>query len=948
MNENVNLASLISLKQYQEDILYETEQSLLKYGEGAISLFPGGGKSFIAARIACSHLLKYQGMGVLWMGPLSANNNVYSSVVSKLPMEFKKRIHFKSYESMSHGIPDIDIKYDEICLIVLDESHKALANIAYTHVSKILNSCKCDRLAMSATRRRTDGRDSFKVLVPSAVYTDYDFKQGAEQEILNEINYRVCSTRISKFDFETYNEYKKLGLVFEGIKDECNKIDNLLSEYSFKFEYDTYRIMRDSGMDLSGSNGDRHIMFFSTVEGLRQHKEAAEGIFNRLYPNCKVRVYEYHSLQSKKESKEVLDNAVNSVPRPYTVDVILSVNKGTESIHPRHIKSVSMFRQTASQIVFIQQMGRGVTLKEFSDRPTYIFDFSGGYVSLLRGTSIEYGRRMVSDRVQNIKSIASIDELVHSLRKALSSNINIKAEFATEELKELSDRMNNLYSSSVAKQNLLFLAQLVKALMKNYKTDIKEMPSIYNLENLAAGAILKSELVPFGPMNQLGTLDNNFIEWFNATTYALLNNRIEKDSDEYNKISKFGHLFYLNTKYCKVGPLEEDHKYMCYIDSIRATLDSMDNDYSKLKNKVANKKLLELRRLNIFNRLSVPVCKYARDKNVDISMDRLNFSDIKKITPEDEYESFKAYYEEAKLGKLILLNISNGIDTDEITNNTYNMWIVLMAKHGINSILFNSTYSNFLRHKIEILYSKAFKFDSITSNDEEEGKRIISLLMRYRNGKQLTNLYQEYVFEHYGLRGLSDYCKAIFREFGIKSKAQYADIIKSTKWDKEFNSALGGDENAMVELLRTNVAELDPFRRKLLNSFKFKEAKRQLKDDTTPVLILKKAREFYGADTDRQQEISLAIKNGIVSGLDIATAPFSESIRDSVADLIKSKLSLSDWIHNNRKEWSVIKKTCTSSVSCTSMILPNIMGIKHLDKNMKQKLQEIYEVIFNN
>lgn len=940
------LSSVVNLKEYQEDILEETLSSMKKSGQGAISLFPGGGKSFIGAVVAATYIDEHPDKEVLWMGPLAANNNVNSSVISKLPYQYRKRIHFKSYDSMSHGHTEIDIHYDDVCLIVMDESHKALANIAYEGVSKVLSSCDCDRLAMSATGKRTDGRNSFNVLVPMAVYENYDFSWGAESNILNEINYKICATSISQFDFDTYDQYKKLGETFESIKDECNKIDNLLRSYSFKFEDDTYRIVKDSGMDLSGQGGDRHIVFFSTVRGIAQHKDAVKRLYNRLYPNCNVRVFEYHSLQSKSDSQEVLDKAVNSIPSPYTVDVIMTVNKGTESIHPRHIRSVMMFRHTASQIVFTQQMGRGVTLREFCDDDTYIFDFSDGYISLLRGTSIEYGRRTVGNRVSNVKSIDSIDELTNSLRRTLSSKIKVKAEFATEDLRELSYRLNNLYSLTVARQNLSLLESVIDIVNKNFKRDFKQLPSIYNLEQLYCKAVHELNIVPFGEMNLDGTFKEEFIEWFETTVYALLNNRIEKSSEEYKRIQSMGHMFYLCKRYAHSDDLTTDNRCMLAIDSIRIALDNEENDYSKLRGKRAHQHLLYLRKLNMYNELSVPVCKYARDRNIDISLDRLNFKDIRKITPEKEADSFKSYIEEAKVADQIIKNINSGIDTDECTNDTYELWATLMAKHLINSMTYNSTYSNFMRHKIEVVYRKAFNYSRVKPTDIDEGKKIISIVNKYQSGEILSNLYQEYIFEHYGFVGLSDFCKAIFRELGIKSKTQYGNIVKSTKWDKQFNAAINGDNDAMVELLRTNVDKLDPFRQKMLNTMKFKGVKKQLKDDITPVIITKKAREFYSPDEERQHEIALALKNKVVTDIDIGTAPFNESVRPIVIDIFNSPLEVNSWIKMNQRDWTILKRTSTASVSCTSMIMPNIIGIKYLDKDINAKLEELYSILF--
>lgn len=52
---------IIELKNFQQEIYSETLESLKRAGQGEISLFPCGGKTFIGAKIACQYINRTNG-----------------------------------------------------------------------------------------------------------------------------------------------------------------------------------------------------------------------------------------------------------------------------------------------------------------------------------------------------------------------------------------------------------------------------------------------------------------------------------------------------------------------------------------------------------------------------------------------------------------------------------------------------------------------------------------------------------------------------------------------------------------------------------------------------------------------------------------------------------------------------------------------------------------------
>ena len=52
---------IVELKDFQQEIYSETLESLKRTGQGAISLFPCRGKTFIGAKIACQYINRTNG-----------------------------------------------------------------------------------------------------------------------------------------------------------------------------------------------------------------------------------------------------------------------------------------------------------------------------------------------------------------------------------------------------------------------------------------------------------------------------------------------------------------------------------------------------------------------------------------------------------------------------------------------------------------------------------------------------------------------------------------------------------------------------------------------------------------------------------------------------------------------------------------------------------------------
>lgn len=961
-------ANIVKLKQYQDVIYNETLQSLNITGQGAISLFTGGGKSFIGLKIALEYLDNNPEQAVLWLGTSSANKNVYSSVISRLPSKLKDRILMKAYSEIWSGHTEMPVVPKRTCLVVFDESHRALTRYANATIVGIRDSYSCPKVAMSATQRRTDGRRSFDVLVPKAIWHDYDYNWAAEQEVINKLNYFVSNTKIATHDLAELRAYRQLGDVYQDIKDRCNQIDTMLSNYKFDFRKDVYKAIKSSGMSLDAHNGVRHAVFFGSISELEEYHDDIYKVFRQLYPGSDIRVFDYHSKISAYQEKHTLSEAINSQPRKNTVDIILTVDKGSESIHPRGIKSVSLFRYTSSYIKFIQQIGRGVTLREFTNEASYVFDFSEGCVSLLRGNSIGYGRRSTDTRVSRT-AIDTLETIVSKLQKELSKNIRINISFATDELKRLSNMMNDLRDDVINKDKLDVLQDMVASVSTAYQIKWYKMQSFENLKALYKLGVQQRLFAPIKSKytTPYGGIDIELIQWFNFVSKLIITEAYDTKSRSYSILTSLGHIVYM------IDSKETDSSQLHTIDSVLASLARLKKNGNDLTpNSTAYKRIMALKKMNFHNELSVNVCTYARHNGLDLSADDISLKEIKKITTDEDKEAYFAYCKEIniadRLKLLIEEKLGNTPQSDETSTKRKKMvsskymsssedeldeadiaWTELQALHIINGINYTSAYANFIRHKVMVEYPKEFRYGTLSMQTEIDCKHLVRILNdALFTQKTFGGLTQEYLFRHIKFQDLSLMEVMILRFYGVKTNTKYSKLVERTDWMKTYNKAMEGDENAIMDIERINKDKLDPYRRSLINSRKFKAARSAVYQGIADKLILKKAKAFYVYDDKVVAEITDALKQGVVDSEQIILAAFPDEVQKEANELLTDDTIFINMVNGAEKQRvKKVQGVVCSRSSCVPMVLENLLKIQSLDKTVRNKANTLYSILLD-
>lgn len=898
------------------------------------------------------HYLDKNNKTILWFGTLAANRNVWESVLGKLPNEYSQRIVMISYESIwrSQYRPDIDFKGHDIGFIVFDESHRALANTSYGPIVEMLNDLKCDRVAMSATQQRTDGIRSFRVLTPNAIWEDYNCNWATENKIINKLNYLVCATSISNIDMEMLDTYRKLGNIYDDIKDRCRELDFLISKYNFNKQYDFANIIINSGMDLDASGGARHIVFYNKIRTMLADIETIHNAFSMIYPGANVRIFTYHSKQNPKQSLMVLKQAVNSEPLPNTVDVIMTVDKGSESIHPRKIKSVSFFRETSSYIKFTQQVGRAITLRSISNDEAYIFDFSDGCVTLLRGNTIGYGRRSVLDRLPDYK-VESLEDIETKIKKSIAKNVEVHMDFATKQLMEISDKLTSLSNTTLCNNRSKTLETVYKNILKNNKQQWSNLPTMSNLNTLLVMNMIDGKI----DVNGLREIDINgfseeFQDWIAEMCYKLTTDTLEKDSYTYELFKSMGCTPYLSLVQgsSEIGNNTTITQFKA-VEALISLLNKYGFKCSDIKPKTkAYKILMTLRAQNIHNMTSVELSTYARHNNIDLSLDSLSFKEIVKVSTQDDKEAYNAFYTEYKIAeKLKGLLVDYKIDRETTEGkqeykDRERLWAQLMAYHTINRMKYQDTYSRFIIHKLITDYRDEYKFIQYSETEDKRGLGCVRILEQVTNSNvPISGMNQEFIFDHAEFNGLTLVERCIFAIYGIKTKVKYATILNhNTEWGQLYNQAINGDRDALVKISRTNVNNLDIYRQKLLRTQKFKMAAAKDKEGIAKDIILAKVKSFFMEDNQLESEIKNALRDKTVTPHELIEAAFPKHVYEEIHNYLEWNM---EYISVNiRSDMHKLVCSLKSRTSCTSLILQQLCNIiKEEDPGTVDKIRQL-------
>ena len=288
-----------------------------------------------------------------------------------------------SYKAFKEAFEKYNLKNT---IFVMDEAHFIGAPTTAIIIEKLMKEIcpNANFLGMTATPNRTDkleikwhffdGITAFEYGIGDAFKDDIYVKpyyvftplngNNLEEKLISQINsLEISSAKKDQLKSRVKKNINPQKLNIENL-DEI--IENNL--YKFKNNIDYYKF----------------ILFFSTFDDIHRKRNEIESAFSKVFPNCEINIIIVSSENTRyRLNLESIDNLVR---RENTIDLIFNVNMLTFGYHVADITGIMMFRQTISNIIYSQQVGR--CLSVIQKEASIIFDFvenlfKGGYNSVV-------------------------------------------------------------------------------------------------------------------------------------------------------------------------------------------------------------------------------------------------------------------------------------------------------------------------------------------------------------------------------------------------------------------------------------------------------------------------------------------------------------------------------------------------------------------------------------
>lgn len=808
MSETMGLGK-IELSELQKSILDETVESLKSNGQGAIHLFTGGGKSYIAHEIIKDY---YADKKVIWLYPgltldLYMNTKVIGDLPNVIPMMYSSLKSQENYiKERLNGSID---------LIIMDECPRALAKLTYPIIKDIIDTTGADILAMSATPIRdfTDietnndkiqGRlNSFDILVPNAVYNCYDNGWAIKNGVMAPFEYVMCPLSISPRIFSEADKLKEL----LGFNSELTKMVDgqleIISKYNNSFEDNLLNTLTEKLSD-SSSEGSKHFIYVNRIATIEGIKDTIHEVFSKVYPSKNINVYTcYDGLKESNENQEKFLRK----PIDGEVDILITVNKGGEGLHPENTKSVIMLRKTNSHAKWIQQSNRATAPVEFAQgEGAVVFDFVGNIERV--GDISTYMGDMVKDfeTYVNNDEKAALGDSIKANADEIRAVVTLSSNELTEALSQL-DSLMNLDS---------FTIKLDRVIMA-VKSSEKKFNSI--------GETLKN------------SKDYNLRKWFKQAQDEFLSKTMEV-----NRRSLFIERLGLKA-YCRETTSNADIEYMKSIIQLGEVLKEREFNVDKLaKQSNVYKILSELRYRYFITGLQVNIRELARDLAIDIEGGGEWYLDTLK-------EKLPKFYANYKTLRRALATCRTKIESESLSEDS---WTKVRAHYDYMSYLYTRNIERLVLKNLGVEYKDVLNFMQISSKDKFRGKDLVTKHILIRTKKISIESEQDFFSTAGRLKqGLSKYELFILKSMKYSSVSDfkntlcncgpwgfaYKTVLKEVDLDKAYK--------ALQSIWAYNSLKLTKMQKELLDSDEFLTAMIKIVRDVSDARKMEVFKSLY-------------------------------------------------------------------------------------------------------
>ena len=456
----------IKLTDTQLRIISETEKSLRAHKQAFVHAAPSLGKTYVAVSMIEKTVRKSPNCKILLISTKNSITNTLSQFGNE--PEFKDNVITLTYDELKRNedyikefnkiIPNKDV----VKLIIIDESHKALAKKTYMALEKILDRLNGTKIiAMTATPQRMDGKNTAKVLTPALTegedYTVRDVKYCLENNLIHRYEYLDFNVRLYKLAFKSIMKLINSSKLDTQYMNKALAIKDMIDRYLDNiYDVITDELHKRYTFNLINNQGERWFVFYNTVNEARTSIKSLQDMFEKLYhkesdAEIEVRIHLFTNELSSKKSKEITD-MLNSQPEDKVIDVILTVDKGTESLHPVNMRGIIQMGNTQSIVREIQQLGRAFIAN----------------ISSISKSNSNFGNAFVVDACRNIQSLDNAPNIIVGANHVDDREMDTDAD--TEELsieyERCMDKLNALFGAGADKSNVSIMGSDIDDIME--------------------------------------------------------------------------------------------------------------------------------------------------------------------------------------------------------------------------------------------------------------------------------------------------------------------------------------------------------------------------------------------------------------------------------------------------------------------------------------------------
>ena len=367
---------------------YRKIRNAYKEGIKVVSIIhaTGIGKTYNGLQLAYDN----KGKKILWLVTYqSIIEHVQNIIKNNSNLDLQRdfsNLEFRTYRSFVNMSRE-EIEDMDIDLLILDEFHHIGAPIWENRVDTIIDTHEDMKIfGMTAYTVRDRGtpyerdmaEDDGNELFSDTIVSRYDLADAIIDALLPKPNYKAAAHVAENFDISleqllnkatiTPKDYKELSNLLHDVKKrvlEASSNKDLMKKYikpNGKYFYFCPVNAEDGRNDID------------TI------MEEARKIFSEIFPNIKIVFYKTTSKDAKegKRNREAFyyDRTLDGEDASNTLRIMFCINQYNEGVHAPNVDGVIMGRETKSDIVFFEQLGRalavnGDTKKKYEEYEQY-------------------------------------------------------------------------------------------------------------------------------------------------------------------------------------------------------------------------------------------------------------------------------------------------------------------------------------------------------------------------------------------------------------------------------------------------------------------------------------------------------------------------------------------------------------------------------------------------